>query len=479
MRPRLLLTLAWLAGLYFAGILLWGLFFNWGRFPLNFHDWASVTAPRLNFLNTAINRGVLPLHDSNLLVLSNITDRFLSIPDQILSPQIVFLRFLPVAQFAFFDTILLYSIGFFGLVWFQRKFKLSPVAFLILFALFNFNGNILAHLSVGHLSWEGYFLFPWFAALVIRLIEGVRGWRWIAKTSILLFVIFLQGSYHQYVWLLLFLAILAVVRRDYLLTVAGAGVAAVLLSLVRILPAALVANRFDQTFFGGFPTVVQLWESLITIYPPGVKAAAQGMPSRLGYWEFSMFTGLVGAGFLIFFGIYRWLSDPRPEAYRELLLPVTAMIVMSVGWVYAIVRLIPIPLLTGERVTSRILSLSFVFILILAVIEFQRWLDQPHAHVWLVYILSLALAALGLHDLGQNFNAWMLVHAASEFPRDPILRGDLLNIPDRLYVIVIGLGAVLSLASLGVLLTLAWLQPKFPRLVGRKGGKLGFRLSYE
>ena len=60
------------------------------------------------------------------------------------------------------------------------------------------------------------------------------------------------------------------------------------------------------------------------------------MPTAIGYWEFSLYTGLAGAIFLLFFGVWRWLRRKGPEAaFHELLLPVTGLVVLSIGWVYA------------------------------------------------------------------------------------------------------------------------------------------------
>ena len=66
------------------------------------------------------------------------------------------------------------------------------------------------------------------------------------------------GSFHQFVWLLIFLALLAVAKRGYFLTAAGGALFAVLLSLVRILPAASLLRVFDNAFLTGYPTLVDL-----------------------------------------------------------------------------------------------------------------------------------------------------------------------------------------------------------------------------
>jgi len=453
------ITWAWLVALYLAGAVLWGYFFSWGRFSLNFHDWAHITGPRLAFLKDALVQGLPPLHVPDPYPLGANTDRFLAIPDQILSPQVILLLILPIGVFVVGNVLLLYSLGYGGLLWLRRKFSLSPVAFTIIFLLFNFNGHILAHFAVGHATWGGYFLFPWFAILVFRLVEGERGWTWIAKMALLLFAIFLQGSFHQFVWALIFLALLAVAKRGYFLTAGGGALFAVLLSLVRILPAASLVGKFSYEFWSGYPTLVDLWQSLVTIYPPGAKTPLLLMPARLGYWEVSLYVGLAGAVFLLYFGVWRWLRARADHSgYQSLALPVLGLVVMSMGQIFRIIRLAQVPLLDGESVTTRMISLPFVFILIFAVIHFQGWLDQPHRSAALVYLIISAVIIISLNDLGQNYRIWRVAAAAPTFKKiifDP-RAWTVTNHPDPAYLGLALAGAALSLVSLGVLLFFIW-----------------------
>jgi hypothetical protein len=400
----------WLAALYFAGILLWGYFFSWGRFTLTFRDWAHVTGPRLAFTRDALVKGVPPLHISDSYALGEFSDRYLAIPDQILSPQIILLRFLPLGSLGRFvvgNVLLQYSLGYAGLLWLRRKFSLSPLSFLILFLLFNFNGHILAHLAIGHATWGGYFLFPWFAILVFQLVEGERGWSWIAKMALLMFAIFLQGSFHQFVWALIFLGLLAVAKRGYLLTAGGGALFAVLLSLVRILPAASLLGRFDNAFFSGYHTLADLWKYMVTIYPTNTKISTAWVPIPLGIWELNLYVGLAGAFFLLYFGVWRWLrAHDTYSGFLSLALPVLGLVVLSIGRIYDLLRLTQIPLLEGERVSTRIISLPFVFILIFAVIHFQVWLDRPHRNLALVYLILGSAIIISLNDLWQNYRIW-------------------------------------------------------------------------
>src|SRR4030067_130206 len=410
------ITWAWLVALYLAGAVLWGYYFSWGRFSLNFHDWAHITGPRLAFLQDALAQGLPPLHISDPYPLGVDTDRFLAIPPQILSPQVILLLILPIGVFVVGNVLLLYSLGYGGLLWLRRKFSLSPLAFTIFFLLFTFNAHILAHFAVGHATWGGYFLFPWSAILVVQLVEGARGLTWIAKMALLLCAIFLQGSFHQFLWALIFLALLAVAKRGYFLPAGGGALLVVLRSLVRILPAASLVGKFSYEFWSGYPTLVDLWQSLVTIYPPGAKTPLLLMPARLGYWEVNLYVGLAGAVFLLYFGVWRWLRARADHSgYLNLALPVLGLVGMSRGQIFSIIRLAQVPLLEGESVTTRIISLPFVFIIIFAVIHFQGWLDQPHPSAALVYLVICIGIIISLKDLGQTDRLRQVAAAAPTF----------------------------------------------------------------
>lgn len=449
--------------LYLLGSLLWGSYFNWGRWPVTFNDWQDVTAPRLTFLKNAITSGQLPLHSDPAANLGGDrvnTNRYLAIPDAILSPQLFLLRYLSINQFALFQVLLLYSLGFLGLVLLGRKLGLSPLAFGAVFFLYNFNGHILAHLTAGHLVWCGYFLFSWFALFVFELLEGQAGWRWAAKTSILLFLILLQGSYHPFAWLLLFTGLLGLVfpRRFWLLL--ATAVFAVLLSLVRLLPVLTLAGSLDASFLAGYPDLLSILNQMVRIQLPGVKAPIDGLTASVGTWETSLYVGVIGAAFLIYFGIYKTLSGPQGwPGDRALLLACAGLAFLSLEKVIGFIgAYIPLPLITGERVATRLAGLPFVFLLMLAAIQFQKWLDAYRNPMFSAG-LSLVLGFFGLHNLYENFWVWSLPTAAETFKYqkfNPAAWGVVNNFGDSQYIHLLLIGMAATLFSLIGISWLAW-----------------------
>ena len=108
-----------------------------------------------------------------------------ALPDVILSPQVLLLKWLSVGSFVLVDTWLMILLGWIGLLRLRRRFSLSLLSFTWLSLLFYFNGHILSHYAVGHVTWGGYFLLSWFAELVFSLIDGEKGAVWEAKMALL------------------------------------------------------------------------------------------------------------------------------------------------------------------------------------------------------------------------------------------------------------------------------------------------------
>jgi hypothetical protein len=118
-------------------------------------------------------------------------------------------------NFVLANTLIMYSVGFIGCLLIRNRYHLSLLPFVFLFLLFNFNGHITSHLSVGHSMWYGYFLLPLFFYFLLELLPPSAKIR-VGTSIILAFVLFaivLQGSFHIFVWCLIFLAILGFFNR--------------------------------------------------------------------------------------------------------------------------------------------------------------------------------------------------------------------------------------------------------------------------
>ncbi len=428
----------WYAGLYMFGAAAWGFFLNWGKIAFDIHDWTQ-EGPRYYFLRQALLAGKLPLTIGSDLAS---TPNFLAIPDTIISPQIVLLRFLEPGMFVLFNSLFLYSLGFIGLLLLRRKFKWSAVTFSFVFLLFSLNGHPIAQIAVGHSMWISYFLLPYFVLLVYELIEGEAGWKWVTYMALLVLGVNLNGGFHFVNWTLLFLLLLGFTSRRYLAPVLKATAFSVLVSLPRILPAALEFGGDGRSFISGFFSLTDMLSAFVTLKPP--EQALNGMYSAFGWWEADTYTGALGLLILVVFGVYMTLRDSTADSadHRRLMGAMLAMAVLSLGKVFQPITLLPIPLANTERVSSRFIIVPVVILMVLAGIALERFL---RARSWGLGTRIASLLVLGVtaHDLLQHARLWRVANMDLLFTSTPVdIRAAVLTQADPQYVgaLLIGLG---------------------------------------
>jgi hypothetical protein len=451
----------WLLAWSLFGAILWGIFLNWGKIPFDFHDWAEINAPRFAFLRDAVIKGVLPLHMPDGSALRNLTDRFMSLPDVFLSPQVQFMRFLDVGSFVLVNTLLVYALGVWGLWRLKKRFALSPVMFAFLFLLFNFNGHILAHTSIGHITWGGYYLSPWFFVLVFRLLDGDHRWLWSVEMALFLFVTFLQGSFHQFVWECMFLGLLGMVAWKHWLPLLKTLTFAGLFSMVRFLPPTLLLGQFDTDFYGGYRLPWQLLESMVKQVTPATSKPFVNFGSNLGYWEFDLYVGWAGL-FFILIGLFLWLKPQiTSRRFSPLLFPMIVLTLFSIRDFYLPFARLPIPLLNAERVTSRMAILPFTLVMILAAPAIQAWLDRAHRPIWVYITAFLGLVYVGI-DLSRRVWQWQVLKAFPQFPTTPVNLAIKVvsNHPDPAYTNLLAWGAGVSITSLAAAGFFVWREQK-------------------
>ena len=444
-------------GLFLLGVAHWVLFLDFGRIGFDLHDWVQ-EGWRYAFLQQAVLSRQLPLHVSSPFTP---VERFIARPDTVLSPQVLLLGWLDLGPFVLVNTLLLYGAGFSGLLLLRRRYKLAPVPFTALFLLFNFNGHITAHIAVGHSMFAGYFLLSFFVLLLLQLVDdGQAGWKWVARLSLLLFVLFLQGAFHQFIWCLMFLFLLALFQPRYAAPLFKVILFSLLLSLPRVLPPALEFASGGMAFISGFPTLTDLLAGLVVLKHP--SEALSGPYSSLGWWEIDHYVGLLGLAFLVVCGIY--LTWKNGAAQRALLFPSAALAFLSVGAIFSLFHRLPLPLTDSERVTARFLILPLVFLAALGSLRLQAFLqtrDKPAAHA---YLLSLGLLVLGGHDLFQHSRWWRLSNMDQLFPRTPIqLQVELVQRSDPLYIASLAGGGLAALLALVYLLWQARREARYIR----------------
>jgi hypothetical protein len=447
----------WIIGTYLWGAWLWGAFLSWGKFPIHFHDWAEVNIARLAYLRDAILKGSLPLHASEIAHLRNGTDQILSVPDLVLSPQILLLRWMNVEFFVLINTFILYTVAFISFLWILHRYNLSPLIFSALVLMFNFNGHIISHFSIGHVTWWSYFLFPWLFIMIIRLLEdNDHSWRWVTLTSFLILFIFLQGGYHHYVWSLMFLGILALVAWKHSWIIFKVLIFSNLFSMIRLLPPAPLIENLESEFISGYPKLEYVFSSILFMRQPENSLPFLNFGSNLGYWEFDLFIGRAGA-LILAFGFIIWLVNLKKNSSLIFtLVPLLVLSVLSIGNLYEPFTNLPIPLIAGERVASRFIILPFVFAMIFSLTALQKWINSLNKPI-IVYVITLTLIIYFAIEIFVNTMSWKIENVFTHFPYTPVDKSIkvIANHSDPTYTNMLILGFIITIVSITVLLLLS------------------------
>jgi hypothetical protein len=457
----------WLLLLYLIGLVFWGTFFDWRRAPLNFLDWSETFLPRFEAVRDAINYRMLPLHVNCASCLHGFTDRFFVLPDVVTTPQMLVMSIVDVDTFAVLDLLLHYTIATVGLIALRRQLQLSLISYSFMFFLFNFNGYIQSHYAVGHLSWAGYFLFPFFFLLILQLLDHQPSWRWVTGISFLSFYMILAGSQHHFTWLMLFLVFLALSHRLTFKWIVAAILFSGFLSAIRLLPPVLGFNDFADfkfRFRTGYHTLYDFFNALVVLREPNFLEPAIYKYTTLNYWEFDYFVGFAGGIFIIYFGVIDWLKGGgQCQKYLPLFIPALLIFLLSQGQIYKY-TLFNFPIFSSERVASRMVSVPITLFIIMGAAQLQELLEINKSRFirWLsagglVLVISEVythIVTWNVNKVGELFGGQKL-----QFPGNSIV-----NHPDPLYIMVLWIGLTLTLLSAVALAVLVWRENRGKQL---------------
>jgi hypothetical protein len=220
-------------------------------------------------------------------------------------------------------------------------------------------------------------------------------------------------------------------------------------------------SGFDTQFLSGFPQFSDLVHAFTKLIDPATAYAMHYSYHSLSWWEFDLYLGLAGTLLFLVFGGAAWIYNQfHGRQYPQLFLPVLVMTVLSMGAVYQPVMNIPFPLLTAERVSSRLIILPYVFVMVIAAINLQHWLERlPHPLI--LQLVSLPMLATLAYDLYRHFLLWNLAASAKAFDFTPVNLAIKVvnNHPDPQYLTIVAIGAGISLVT-GALLIYLWVREK-------------------
>jgi hypothetical protein len=428
------------------GILLWIKFLNFGDIPSDRLDWLQVTFPRFTTMQHALIDNVLPLHIVEQFGIKDVTDRFFVIPDLILSPDIFLLRFLSIPIFILVHILICYTIGFWGLNRLRNKLKLSFTTFFPLFMLLNFNGFIISHIAVGHLTWGAYFLLPFFIELIWDIFNAnLIVLNWIYRFSFLQFGIFLFGGYHFFVWITFFMMILFMAVKERRKMFFFAILSSFFLNAFKIIPSALLSGNLSLDFHTSFSNSNQLFQSLIYSHTPK-DAIISSTVLDYTIWEINFYVGLASSILILIFS-YNFYQNPENKHYRILLIPICVLTLLSIGHFFQPVFQSGLPILSGERVFTRFFILPLLLLITISINQYQisltKNLNKPF-FLFYVWILNLIIA----NDLTQHAANWEIKQIIEIIPTEFMqLNYSIQNREDPIYVTSILAGVGISIIT--------------------------------
>jgi hypothetical protein len=417
-KHRAVLQEAALAALFGLGVLHWLYLFGFltpGFAGMSFTvaDWPKEVRYYVA-LQQAVTDGRVPYYVSKSI---QETRKFLANPEVPWSPDLLLLRFCGIEVFLALKVLLWYTAGFAGLVLIRRRYALSLLPFTFLFLLFAFNGHIVAHLAIGHSMWTGYFLLPFvFVYLVDLLEDGARAAP--VKLALVLFLMLLQGALHVFVWCFLLLLLAAAFRprawKPALLMLAWTAA----LCACRLVPAAIVLfGKTEALFISGYPSAADLAAALVWIRPITYPRQG-GLFGTLSWWEYDAYLGVVGLAWLLWFGVALRFKAPEARRFAVLEGPLAVLAVLSLDDLYAAINGLGVPLLSGERVSSRLLIVPIVFLMPAAATRMQRVLEtspRPRRLSALAVVAVVLIAA----GLAAHSYAWSLPMLERSWPAPP------------------------------------------------------------
>ena len=426
------------------GVRQWSNFFNKGNISFTSLDW------RLNHLyysviHDSVQENTIPYHITKLRYNEWNTDRFFSIPETNISPQVLLLKSMNLGRFIHFNALLMYLIGFIGLFLLKRKYSLTIIPFSILFLLFNFNGHIVSHLGAGHLSWFGYFFVPLFFYYLTDLVEQKNIQLACLKLALISFFMILQGSFHIFVWSLLFLTLVGLFNAKYLKHVALVLILAFLLSLFRIVPALMSLPEMERVIEMGYPTITILLDSLIRIKDCTYNLMSPAV-FTFHWWEYNNYIDILGLFILLYFGIYVRITN-SDRGFKEMDIPMTIFFLASLSYFYSAVAGIKLPFVGFERVPSRFLVIPVIALTIISTVKMQE-----HIHIFKTNVLTRFLALIGVAYLQYTLVAvhlklWGVEKMETLWPLGPGYIANIISKTDPAYFLGLQISTLVSLIT--------------------------------
>lgn len=440
---------AW-AALFLAGAAFWVMLLDrvpgtLAGPPVTLGDWPKEYR-YLAVLQQAVQERRVPFVLSEPIIFSR---KYLAIPETCLSPQVLLLAVLPPGTFVVVNTLLLYGAFCAGVVALSRRLRLAFLPAAAFFLIAGFNGHVSAQVAAGHSMWVGFLLLPAFLLPLTALLEDERAPRPPVLLALAMAAILYQGALHVFTWCCLLLALLVPFDRSLLRPIARAFAWTAGLAALRLLPAVFVARRREAAFLSGYPSIGALVRGLVTVIPPDGPQLG-GFFGAVSPWELDAYVAPAGLALLVV-GLVLFARHVPGSRLARLAGPAAVMAVLALGDAGVVFELSRLPLLSAERVSSRLVALPLVVAALLAAIGLDRAWRAGGRWVRLSMAAAVIATAAGLAVHGWTWRV------ASLSERLPVRKGvvdvrivdsdDVSPEADRLYRRLVLLGALVSGAS--------------------------------
>jgi hypothetical protein len=370
------------------------------------------------------------------------TERFIANVETPIGADAVLLKAMDISSFFVTELVICVAIGYFGLLRLKRELTMSTFSWSLPVLVFFFNGQILGQLNLVRTQWAGLYLVPWLLVACVRLTANDRSTRNAAGLALTLAAMVYLGSWHIFMWCVMFLLFLSIWSAPSIAFMLQALIMTALLASARMVPALLTFGLGHNKFITGFERVSGYVEGL----------AAQGAPLNVDFpWqEFDMYVGYVGFTLVCLGAVPQRAASLRH--INKLLVPAAALLVLSYGHVYE-QTLFRLPFFVSERTVSRLMTIPFLVLALLGCVRLDRWLKNRTRWHWARMVPLLGAAW---------FLIVQLVLRASYTRPDPTGRGMPLSLDALKHVPVepaywwtIWIGIAISTA------TLAWFAVRF------------------
>lgn len=434
---------------YIAGLVYWVAYFVKGAPTFTGNDWLKEQVFS-NLVRDSLHSLQLPWRMSADFYHAGVFE-LIANPEISLTPDFLLLGVLPNNTYFLVHWLLFFTAGFIGTVLLARKYAFSSLPFVFLVVLFNFNGFISSHVSEGHIQWAGYFLFPlffyWFSDIAAPVAQ-IR-LRAALKISMLLGVMFMNGSFHMAIWCLMLMALTLIYRKDLWRPVGLAVLIAGLIGVARLVPAAMYFPP-KTDFVSGYPSISTLLDALTFVYHPESPARG-GSFGNLMWHEYSFYIGYIGLVFLVA-GAVEYAKAKLQTVPVWWIPAALIMFLFAMGDVYQLIPNSGLPFSTIERVASRFMVMPFCVLLIVAAVGFTH-LEQRYRHYTRLALGISLLPMLG--EIFQNARKWRIQSYEAVVGTNQIPVVTIVESQDQFLRLIVGVSWSISLMA--ALVAVLWL----------------------